>query len=269
MDRSYLFVPGDRNERFQKAWASAADQVILDLEDAVALADKARARDSIRQWLTPTKPVIVRVNASDTEWFRDDIALLAEPGVLGLIVPKTEVLDARLVELCRHERKFIIPLIETAVGIRNLTEICATPGVLRLAFGSLDFQVDLGIPGERDALLLFRSMLVYHSRLAQLQAPIDGVTVEIRDDSVVQADAKYAKHLGFGAKLCIHPNQVDSVNTVFAPGATELDWASRVLAAVAQSGGAAVAVDGKMVDRPIILKAERIQASVATSRRVR
>lgn len=267
MDRSYLFVPGDRNERFQKAWTSPADQVILDLEDAVALTDKVRAREAIGQWLSAERPVVVRVNAADTEWFAADIELIRHPGVLGLIVPKTEVLDARLVTLAQHERKFIIPLIETAVGIRNLPDICATPGVLRLAFGSLDFQVDLGIPGERDALLFFRSQLVYHSKLAQLQAPIDGVTVDIRDDAVLQEDARYAKHLGFGAKLCIHPNQVAGVNATFAPSAAELDWAARVMAAVEKSAGAAVAVDGKMVDRPIILKAQRIQSAQQATRR--
>lgn len=261
MDRSYLFVPGDRNERFEKAWATAADQIIVDLEDAVAPQSKSLARERVRQWLDVSRPVIVRINAADTEWYSEDIELARHPGVYGLMVPKAETLSPALVQLCKDHDTVLLPQIETAVGIRELDRIAGTPKVQRLSFGSLDFQVDLGIVGERDALLYFRSQMVLASRLAQLQAPIDGVTVDINNDDALRADADYGRQLGFGAKLCIHPRQVDGVNAVFSPSESDLAWAQRVSQAIAESGGAAVAVDGKMVDRPVILKAQRILAS--------
>jgi citrate lyase subunit beta/citryl-CoA lyase len=131
-------------------------------------------------------------------------------------------------------------------------------GVARLAFGSIDFQFDLGIEGDDEELLYFRSMLVLASRVAGLTAPIDGVTVALDDDAKLHADTLRARRFGFGAKLCIHPRQVASVNAGFRPTAVEVAWATRVLAAAREANGAAVAVDGKMVDRPVILRAQRI-----------
>ncbi len=267
MDRSYLFVPGDRSDRFEKALASGADQVILDLEDAVALAKKSAARAAVVQWLRPERPVIVRINSIDTEWYCDDIELARLPGVAGLMIPKTEKLEGDVLNLCAAHHKFIIPLIETAQGFENMAEIAAQPNVQRFAFGSLDFQVDLGIPGEGDALLLFRSQIVLRSRRANLQSPIDGVSVDIHNREQLLADTEHARQLGFGAKLCIHPGQIDTVNRAFSPSEQEIVWAARVMQAILESNGAAVAVDGKMVDRPVILKAQRIQA--AASRHIR
>ncbi len=268
MDRSYLFVPGDRSDRFEKAMASGADQVIIDLEDAVPVARKTAARTATAQWLNADRPVIVRVNSVDTEWFVNDIELARNPGVCGLMIPKAETLSAELLLLCSTHQKFIIPMIETAIGFQNLSAIAATAQVQRIAFGSIDFQVDLGIPGEGDALLFFRSQLVLQSRLGNLQAPLDGVTVDINSDQQLDADAQYAKLLGFGAKLCIHPRQVEPVNRVFSPSPEEITWATRVLQAISGSDGAAVAVDGKMVDRPVLLKAQRIQALAANVRAI-
>jgi citrate lyase subunit beta / citryl-CoA lyase len=267
MDRSYLFVPGDRSDRFEKALASGADQVILDLEDAVSLANKSAARAAVMQWLSPERPIIVRINSIDTEWYRDDIELARMPGVAGLMIPKTEKLDGDLLTLCAAHHKIIIPLIETALGFENMAEIAAQTNVQRIAFGSLDFQVDLGIPGERDALLLFRSQMVLRSRRAGLQSPIDGVSVDINNREQLQADTDYGRQLGFGAKLCIHPGQIDTVNRAFSPSAQDIAWAARVLQAILESNGAAVAVDGKMVDRPVILKAQRIQAAASRNTR--
>lgn len=261
MDRSYLFVPGDRSDRFDKALASGADRVIVDLEDAVPITSKSAARAAVAQWLDPKKPVIVRVNSGDTEWFRQDIELARIDGVAGIMVPKAETLSAELVALCSAHHKFIIPMIETAVGFQNLAALAATPGVQRIAFGSIDFQVDLGIPGEREALLFFRSQMVLQSRIGNLQAPLDGVTVDINSADQLTADAEHAKLLGFGAKLCIHPKQVEAINRLFSPSAQEIAWAARVIEAMQAANGAAIAVDGKMVDRPVMLKAQRIQAA--------
>lgn len=256
--RSYLFVPGDRPDRFDKAWATAADVVILDLEDAVGVGRKVDARAAVAAWLAPGRPVFVRINAADSEWYQGDLELLSHPGLAGLMVPKAEVLDEALVAACAAHGKRLLPIVETAVGFWRASDLACTRCVERLAFGTLDFQIDMGITGDDDALLYFRSRLVLESRLAGIQAPLDGVTQDIGNAAVLSAETERSKRLGFGGKLCIHPSQVDEVNRCFAPSAAEIEWAEEVVQAIAKSQGAAVAVGGKMVDRPVILKAERI-----------
>ena len=257
--RSYLFVPGDRPERFDKAWASDADEIIIDLEDAVAPAGKEQARHSVAGWLDPRRPVWLRVNAVDSAWFEDDLRLACEPGLAGIVLPKAEAVPDALLGLLQQGRiGGVIALIETAEGLRCAREIAATPGMRRLAFGSIDFQVDLGIEGDGDELLFFRSQLVWQSRLAGLPAPIDGVATAIDDETLVRTQALHSRRLGFGARLCIHPRQLAPVHEAFTPGAAERAWATRVMAALEASGGAAVAVDGRMVDRPVWLQAQRI-----------
>ena len=257
--RSYLFVPGDRPERFDKAWASDADEIIIDLEDAVAPAGKEQARHSVAGWLDPRRTVWLRVNAVDSAWFEDDLRLACEPGLAGIVLPKAEAVPDALLGLLQQGRiGGVIALIETAEGLRCAREIAATPGMRRLAFGSIDFQVDLGIEGDGDELLFFRSQLVWQSRLAGLPAPIDGVATAIDDETLVRTQALHSRRLGFGARLCIHPRQLAPVHEAFTPGAAERAWATRVMAALEASGGAAVAVDGRMVDRPVWLQAQRI-----------
>ena len=154
--------------------------------------------------------MLVRINAADTPWYLDDIELLKHPGVRGFMVPKAEQLDEALVADCVEHGKLLIPLVETAVGFKNAANLAGSRAVARLAFGTIDFQVDLGIEGEDDALAHFRSQLVLESRLAQIQPPLDGVTVDINDAEVLRQDTLRAKRFGFGGKLCIHPRQVRS-----------------------------------------------------------
>lgn len=256
--RSYLFVPGDRPERFDKALAAGADAVILDLEDAVAPQAKADARAHVARWLTPQRSVVVRINAPSTAWFAEDLALCALAGVAAVMVPKAEhVADLGRIATVAIGRA-ILPLVETAQGFEAARALAGADSVQRLVFGSIDFQVDLGIPGDDDALLFFRSQLVLASRLADRAPPVDGVTTALDQPDVLERDTARARRLGFGAKLCIHPRQVDAVNRGFGPTAAELDWARRVLAAAATAGGAAVALDGRMIDRPVILRAQAI-----------
>jgi citrate lyase subunit beta/citryl-CoA lyase len=256
--RSYLYVPGNRPDRFDKACASGADAVIVDLEDAVPAADKAAARSALGAWLAPARPVLVRINAADSEWFEEDLAVCDAPGVAGIVLPKAEGIGEKVLSLCRRRGAAVLPLIETAVGIERAAEVAATPMVQRLLFGTLDFQFELGIEGDGDELLAFRSRLVLVSRLAGIASPIDGPCTSWEDTELLRADCQRARRLGFGGKLCIHPRQIATVNAAFAPSETEIAWARRVLEAAQRSGGAAVAVDGRMVDRPVILKAERI-----------
>lgn len=256
--RSYLFVPGDRPDRFDKACAAGADAVIVDLEDAVAPENKKAARAAITNWLSADKNILLRINAETTEWFRDDLTVARAPGVAGILLSKAESIDGVLQALCAEQHKFLLPQIETAQGFANAQAMASVAGVQRLLFGTLDFQMDLGIDGEREELDYFRSQMVLISRLAQIQPPVDGPCTALDDAARLSADAHRARRLGFGGKLCIHPRQVAHVNAAFAPTAEELSWARRVMAAAAESKGAAVALDGRMVDRPVILKAEQI-----------
>jgi citrate lyase subunit beta / citryl-CoA lyase len=266
--KSYLFVPGNRPERFEKACASGADGVILDLEDAVAGAEKPQARDAVAAWLAAGGRAYVRINAADTPWYQDDIATLVKcPGMRGIVVPKAEDAD-RLGAVAKvlPEGAVLLPLIETALGFENLRSVARTPNVERLLFGTLDFQVDTGICGDGDELLYFRSQLTLVSRVAGIGAPVDGVSVSLDDGERLRQETVRARNLGFRGKLCIHPKQIEHVHAAFLPTLEEIDWAKRVMTAIGESEGSATTVDGKMVDVPVIRKAEDIlrTAGIAT-----
>lgn len=260
--RSYLFVPGNRPERFDKACRTGADAVIVDLEDAVPPAEKDKARAALSAWLSASSPVLVRINAAGTSWFQDDLDLCRLPGVAGIVLPKAERAEdiARIME---RGAAAILPLVESAQGMWNAHALAGAAGVQRLLFGSIDFQLDAGIDGEGEELLYFRSKLVLVSRVAGLQAPVDGVTVALDDADQLRADAMRARRLGFGGKLCIHPKQVDTVALCFAPTRQDIAWAQRVVRAAEAAGGAAVALDGRMVDLPVIRKAREILGEAA------
>jgi len=257
--RSYLFVPGNRPERFAKALASGAHAVIVDLEDAVPIAQKEAARAAVAEWLAPGQPVFVRINAAGTAWFDDDVRLCETPGLAGIVLPKAESADAIGAIRSRvGDRVPVLPLIESARGMWNALAVARCSGVARLVFGSIDYQADMGITD--DELIDARSRLVLASRVAEIAPPVDGVTTAIDDADVLRRDAQRARSLGFGAKLCIHPKQVELVNQAFRPSDEEIAWARRVVEADGAANGAAVAVDGKMVDRPVLLKARAILA---------
>ncbi|RZT36742.1 HpcH/HpaI aldolase/citrate lyase family protein [Cupriavidus agavae] len=252
--RSYLFVPGNRPERFQKAHQSGADRVILDLEDAVAEADKDAARQKVGEYLQAGGTGIVRINATEGRWLADVLAC-NQPGLQGVILPKSEsaAAVARVVEQLPATVR-VLPLIETARGMKQLDEIAMAPGVERLVFGTVDFRTELGIEGDDEELLYFRSMLVLASKAARIAAPVDGVTVAIQDADELQRASVRARRLGFGAKLCIHPSQVEGVNQAFRPSAQQLAWAEKVVGMARTSPGA-FQLDGEMVDAPVIARA--------------
>jgi citrate lyase subunit beta/citryl-CoA lyase len=265
--RSYLFVPGNRPDRFAKACAAGADAVVVDLEDSVPAADKMTARAAVAAWLTPAQPILVRINVANSEWFRDDLNLGGKPGIAGVLLPKAErVEDIHIVAQHFGAAAPILPQIETARGFWNALALAGAEHVQRLLFGSIDFQLDLGMAAEEDELLYFRSQIVLVSRLAGIQSPVDGVTTDINSPERVRADTLRARRLGFGGKMCIHPKQVPVVNECFAPTAEEEAWARRVVEASAASHGGATSVDGKMVDRPVLALAEKILASVTQLR---
>ncbi|MCO5397837.1 HpcH/HpaI aldolase/citrate lyase family protein [Ralstonia soli] len=256
--RSYLFVPANRPERFAKAQAAGADAVILDLEDAVSIDDKDHARQQLADYLEGGGTGIVRVNSIETRWHDDDMRLCALPGVQAVMLPKANS-AGDIVAARSHMPASVplLPLIETARGMANANGIAAAPGVSRLVFGTVDFRTELGIDGDEAELLTFRSTLVLASALAEIESPVDGVTVEIGNVDLLRAACVRSRRLGFGGKLCIHPSQVGAVNAAFSPSAAELDWARRVVD-LARSSPGAFQLDGKMVDAPVIARAEQL-----------
>lgn len=265
LPRSYLFVPANRPERVGKAIDSGAEAVIVDFEDAVAPDDKAGARQALAApWADLCTrasqagvELLVRINAADASYHEGDLQWCASQGVHSLVLPKAEAAGVRAL----HQRlpaARVHPLLETAAGFATLRELAAAPGVARLLFGSIDLMFDLDVADEGEPLHYFRSRLVLHSRAAGLPAPVDGVCTALGDAAALEAETRRARGFGFGAKLLIHPAQVAGVHAALSPSGEEQAWARRIVDAAAQAKGAAVAVDGKMVDRPVLERARRI-----------
>ena len=261
--RSILFVPGDRAERFEKARASGADMVVIDLEDAVLPDRKIAARDAVHDALASLDEprFVVRVNSLDTDWHADDVrALAALPGVAGLMLPKAERASDFAAMREAAGGKPLHALVETVSAILNLAELVAAPGLSRLSFGTVDFQADAGIDGDRAEIDHVRTQIVLQSRSAGLAAPVDGVSTDLSDDAALESDTQHARRFGFGGKLCVHPRQVAVVNRAFLPSDADVDWATRVMSAIDGAFGA-VAVDGKLIDKPVVDRARRLLAT--------
>lgn len=265
--RTFLFVPGNRPERFEKAFQSGADAVIIDLEDSVPVSAKASAREAIADnWESLRRrelPLVIRVNAVDTALGRQDLEWLAHLGTpAAVMVPKADSSAALTRVSASLPAAAILPIVESAAGYAALPHLAGAANVLRLAVGHIDFMADVGLrcsEGEPE-LLPLRFAAAIATRLHRLAPAIDGVTVDIGNDKLLRADTRRAMGLGFGAKLCIHPRQIAVVHEALLPTDAEAAWARRVLAADAASGGAAVQLDGQMVDLPVVLQAKRTVA---------
>ena len=266
--RSYLFVPGDRTERFDKALASEADAVVLDLEDAVAAPAKDAARAAVAALLASAAlaprdaaRLVVRINDEATPWFEADLAVLAAGRAPAVLLPKAE--RVATIERVRAACPGIavLPLVESARGVLAAPALAAAEGVQRLVFGTIDYTLDMDLQGALAPTLGLdtpAALLALASRAAGLWPPVAGVTVAIDDPAPLRADMERARALGFGAKLCIHPRQIAPLHALLAPGDDEIAWARRVLAAAEAAGGAAVQLDGRMIDRPVIERARRV-----------
>lgn len=269
--RSWLFSPADVPERCLKALATPADQVIWDLEDAVAPAHKRQARDQVRSLLDHVrdqdrKPW-VRVNGLTTTWGPDDLMTLQDavaPERARWMVPKVDAETITLIESwiaqgqVRGEWLF---LIETARGLWDLSQAqhrWLDGSSVRLTFGALDYQADLaGDIGPDEAELLYpRSQIVVASRAWGWPAPVDAVYPAFLDQVGLDAAALRARRLGFAGKMVIHPNQVHPVNRAFSPTDAERIWAERVVSQMRHQGVAQL--DGQMLDRPVVERAKQV-----------
>ncbi|WP_433803044.1 HpcH/HpaI aldolase/citrate lyase family protein [Actinomycetospora sp. CA-084318] len=255
---TFLFVPGSRPDRFDKAAAAGADVVVLDLEDAVAPDGKDEARRAVGQWLdggSATGTVVVRINGADTPWFADDLAAVAGRDVVVMLPKAGLPWPAALAEAGVE----VLALVETAAGLLAAAEVASSPNVVRLAFGSVDLASELGTDhADRDAMAHARAVLALASRAAGLPGPVDGVTTAVRDEELLVADCRHALSRGFTAKLCIHPAQIGPADRALRPDEDTVRWAHAVVEAAA--GGGVAVVDGAMVDRPVVDRARAILA---------
>jgi citrate lyase beta subunit len=230
----------------------------------VAPGEKAAAREIVGDVLsTGARPVTaVRVNGVATPYFRDDLALVSELELDALVVPKASP-DA--VEALGPDGPPLIAIVETAQGLRQAYETSRSPRVAVLILGAADLGAELGLQPRNDGLesLYARSRVVVESAAAGIRPPLDVVYLDLHDRDGLEEQARLARSLGFRGKACIHPDQVDVVNRVFAPTAAEVDWARRVLEAFEEeevAGRGVFALDGTMVDRPVVERARRILA---------
>lgn len=256
--RSLLFVPADRPDRFDKAVATGADGVILDLEDAVPPPRKATALRHAVDWVCDASRVAVRINAADTAWHADEVRELAKLEV-NVVVPKAERPEAlaSLVDALGPDR--VVALLETPRGIVAAEAIAEVAGIVRLAFGNMDLAAALGVrPESSGALLHARGRVVLASASAGLPSPVDGVTAAFQDDAALESDVSRARDEGFGGKLCIHPRQVPVVNAALLPSAEEVEWARRVLVAEAEAEGGVTVLGNTMLDAPVMARARAL-----------
>jgi citrate lyase subunit beta / citryl-CoA lyase len=283
--RSFLFAPGNHARRVEKALSLDADAVILDLEDAVATAEKPATRELVAAaFERPRRGLLyVRVNAIDTEFCYGDLVAIVRAGLDGIILPKVESAAALgtvewLLAQLERDRQLpaggidLIPIVETARGLQSIDAILATgTRVRRAAFGAGDFTLDVNMIWSRGEAELAhaRATIVTASRAAGVEAPLDTVWVDLADTDGLEMSARTALGLGFQGKMCIHPDQIAVVNRVFTPTDAEIAFAQRVADAFADAeaaGSAAIQLDGKFIDYPIVYRAQRVLLKVAAIR---
>lgn len=275
--RSFLFAPATDARKVDKALSLEADAVILDLEDAVAVSEKVRARSAIVDILTGVRRggVYVRVNGVNTPWVVGDIMAVVGNRPAGIVLPKAECPEEVrrvdwLIGRLEHEYALpsptieLIPLIESARGVAQAYAVASSCArVRRVAFGAVDYTLDMGIrlTGKGNELFYARSQLAVASSAAGIEGPIDTVYVNLKDQAGLREDCRVGRELGFSGKLVIHPAQIAVVNEIFSPERSEIEYAAKVVRAFDQAeavGVAAVQLDGKFIDYPVAEWARRI-----------
>jgi citrate lyase subunit beta/citryl-CoA lyase len=281
--RSFLFAPGNHARKVEKVFGCGADHVILDLEDAVAKAEKVATRALIVAALQNRQPgsgAYVRVNSYETEFCYGDTAAVVGPWLDGIVFPMVESREQIiafdwLVAGLERERGMpvggidIIPIVETAKGLAAAREIAAAgTRVKRMAFGAGDYTLDVNMEWTlaESELEHARTEMVVASRAAGLEGPLDTVWVHIKDLENMEKSSLRAKQLGFQGKMCIYPPQVEIVNRVYTPSDEEVAFARRVVEAFEKAekeGSSSIQLDGFFIDYPIVYKAQKTLDLVA------
>ncbi|UCH20607.1 MAG: CoA ester lyase [Deltaproteobacteria bacterium] len=279
--RTALFVPGNRPDRVDKAVNTAADAVLIDLEDAVPYKQKKQARSLVQEKIRQhqDRQVFVRVNALDSEFVHQDLEAVVMESLSGIIFPKIESPAHirkinRLLLIAEQYNKVppgcisVIPLIETALAVQNAFQIVAQrtdpERLFTVAFGAADFALDMGfeitVTGEE--LFYPRARIAVACRAAGVKPPLDTpFMIDLKDREALEADVKKARQIGFQGKLCIQPNQVDVCNRIFSPTKEEIEYARKVIQTFEQAeagGKAAIQLDGKFIDYPVVENSRRI-----------
>ncbi|MDF2668931.1 MAG: citrate lyase subunit beta / citryl-CoA lyase [Paenibacillus sp.] len=272
MEQVYLFSPGDSRKKLDKAIGSGADVVIIDLEDGVAAEDKEQARHVVRTLLDEIRDrsngrprIMLRINPVSSVYFVDDMPLLQDERIEGVMIPKCEgAADIRSVAESNPNID-LIPLIESVAGVRYLEAIAsADRRVRRVAFGAVDYALDLGAEWSAcgDERKFAMGQLVFMSRALGMDPPIDAVFPVTKDKAALQVDTEYGRKVGFYGKMIIHPGQIEWVREVYRVTAEQLEWSTKVVHAYEQrSGVGSMELEGKLIDLPIYKKAKRIVES--------
>jgi (S)-citramalyl-CoA lyase len=257
---SVLFVPGDRPERFAKALAAGPGAVILDLEDSVSEEHKAVARDHVSAFLDEVTDahILLRINA-DSNHYHLDLPLAQHPKLAGVVLPMALADNTRATATAITCPLW--PIIESVRGLSELPITAQVPGIARLLYGTIDLAFEMGLDANHQAgqsmLDQGRFLLLSQSLMAGLPAPLDGVCPVLYDHDQLRSAAQYSYASGMGGMMCIHPNQIATVESIFTPSKVQIAWASAVLtAAITRTGS--FEFGGHMVDEPVLKLAKKI-----------
>jgi citrate lyase subunit beta/citryl-CoA lyase len=285
LNRSFLFAPGNVARRVEKALTLAADAVILDLEDSVAISDKPATRKPVAEALARPRRgrVYVRVNAPSSDFCYGDLVETLRPGIDGIVLPKVEsaadlhAIDWLMANLERERGIAVgsidlMPQIETAAGVQRVDRVLQARSlrpyksawrVKRVVFGAADYGHELGLTPSLDEpeLADARARIVLSSRAAGMENPIDSPWFHFKETEAFHRALERSRRGGFQGRCCVHPDQIGPVNAAYTPSADELGRARRIVAAFKEAearGEAAVQVDGQMVDYPVAFRAQTL-----------
>ena len=275
MRRSLLFIPGNNPAMLQNADVFGSDAVIFDLEDAVNVLQKDSARNLMHCYLEthPNQPmeVVVRINGLDTDYYQKDLELIVSDNIDSIMLPKARVvylnqLDEMLTKI-EKEKKMkkhikVLPIIELAVSVLEVEEIVKCPRVDGVLLGAEDLTSDMEVTRTKTGVEIEypRARIAMACKAYQIDA-IDTPFTDVNDYEGLLKDALHAQELGMNAKSAIHPNQLDTINKVFLPTEKQITWALRVRQATkeaSEKGLGVFSLDGKMVDKPVMERAEKI-----------
>jgi citrate lyase subunit beta / citryl-CoA lyase len=234
--RSWLLVNGAHADRFDAAARSRADIVVLDIEDAVAPKDKTSARENVVRWLEAGNTDWVRINGFGTAWWADDLDALSRTSIGGVMLAMVESVDHVTETAKRLPNVPIVALVETARGLERITEIAATKGTFRLAFGIGDFRRDTGFGDNPATLAYARSRFTIAAKAAHLPSAIDGPTIGSNTLTLIEATA-VSTEFGMTGKICLTPDQCSVVNAGLSPSQDEIAWAKEFFAEFERDGG--------------------------------
>ncbi|MGH2939352.1 MAG: HpcH/HpaI aldolase/citrate lyase family protein [Solirubrobacterales bacterium] len=260
--RAALFVPADRPDRHAKAFAAGADAVIVDLEDAVAPARKEEGRAALAETLPDREgpaQVLLRINSPLTGLGRADLDAARDLRPDAIVVPKADI-DS--LAIAAEAGLPLVALIEGPAALLDAQRIATHPAVAFLFLGPIDLGAELGVTESPDGneLLFARGQIVLAAAAAGKPGPLDGPCLATDDPGALALEIARARRLGFAGKCCIHPSQVDAVTAGFSPSGEEVEWSRRVLAASEAAEGGVTTLDGRMIDRPVVVRARAILA---------